>query len=162
MPLGSAELADLIDRYAGALRLWAGRICPNPEDAIQEAFCRLVTLEPAPDRPPAWLFRAVRNAALAQQRSQRRRRQRERSVAIPEHHEPDPAIGMIADETLQAVAQIEESLREVLVARIWGELTFDEIADMCNVSPVTAFRRYREALEAVRSKLGARCLNGKN
>ena len=159
MPLGSVELADLIDRLAAPLRVWASRVCASPEDAVQEALCRLVTLEPAPLRPSAWLYRAVRNAALGQQRAQRRRRLREQVVSTAEQHEPDPALGMISNEVLRAVDQLEDSLRDVLVARIWGELTLDEIAELCGVSRVTAFRRYRQALEEVRSRLGVQCLS---
>jgi len=43
--------------------------------------------------------------------------------------------------------------REVVIARIWGGLTFDEIAALTGDSRTTVFRRYGEALEVLREKL---------
>lgn len=48
---------------------------------------------------------------------------------------------------------LEDGLREVLVARIWGELPFEEIGNLCGISTATAFRRYEAALKAMREKL---------
>ena len=36
--------------------------------------------------------------------------------------------------------------REIVVARIWGDLPFDEIAELVDVSTSTAHRRYQKAL----------------
>jgi RNA polymerase sigma-70 factor (ECF subfamily) len=84
MPLSAIQLAELIDNHAAALRLWAGRCCPHPDDAVQDAFCRLVTQDPLPDRPVAWLYRAVRNAAISQSRAEGRRRRHELQASILE------------------------------------------------------------------------------
>jgi RNA polymerase sigma-70 factor (ECF subfamily) len=43
--------------------------------------------------------------------------------------------------------------REVVVARIWGGLTFDEIAALVGEPRTTVYRRYGEALEVLREKL---------
>jgi len=159
MPLEPAELADLIDRHASALRLWAGRRCDSPEDVVQEAFCRLAVLEPPPRRAAAWLYAAVRNLAVSQVRAHVQRRRRERQTSSPERHESDPAAGLMNDELVREVERLEDSLREVLVARIWGNLTLEEIGSLCGISAATAFRRYEAALEQIRKQIGVQCLN---
>ncbi|MGQ0635382.1 MAG: RNA polymerase sigma factor [Planctomycetaceae bacterium] len=159
MPLSPAELAALIDRHAAPLRLWAGRATRSSEDAVQEAFCRLATLDPPPDRPAAWLYRAVRNVALAQARSEGRRRARERQASAEEAYARDPAERLFGAEAVAALAELDEALQRVLVARIWGELTLEEIAELCNISATTAFRHYRAALVQLRKKLGLPCLD---
>ena len=60
----AARLAELIDAHAAALTLLARTYCAHPEDAVQAAFGRLVQRRAEPDDPAAWLFRAVRNAAM--------------------------------------------------------------------------------------------------
>jgi len=43
--------------------------------------------------------------------------------------------------------------REIVIPRIWGGLTFDEIAALTGDSRTTVHRRYGEALETLREKL---------
>ena len=50
--------------------------------------------------------------------------------------------------------------REVLVLKIWGELTFEEIARQLGVPPNTAASRYRYALAALRRELIAADCHG--
>lgn len=156
MPIDVLLLSKLIERHGASLQLWVRSCCDSPEDAVQEAFTRLATQDPVPDNPVAWLFRVSRNVAIKRRQSDRRRRDRELATAQAEvvTARPDPL--EVAD--LQAaVAALADELREVLVARIWGQLTLEEIGQMCGISTATAFRRYREALEALRVKIEPPC-----
>jgi RNA polymerase sigma-70 factor, ECF subfamily len=45
-----------------------------------------------------------------------------------------------------ALRVLPEEQREVVVLRIWGQLTFDEIAGVVDISPNTAASRYRYGL----------------
>lgn len=156
MPIDVLLLSKLIERHGASLQLWVRSCCDSPEDAVQEAFTRLATQDPVPDNPVAWLFRVSRNVAIKRRLSDRRRRDRELAIAQSEvvAARPDPL--EVAD--LQAaVAALADELREVLVARIWGQLTLEEIGQMCGVSTATAFRRYREALDALRVKIEPPC-----
>jgi RNA polymerase sigma-70 factor (ECF subfamily) len=49
----------------------------------------------------------------------------------------------------------------VLVARVWGQLSLEEVARLCGVSTATAFRRYEAALKTLRAKLETKCENRK-
>ena len=69
--------------------------------------------------------------------------------------DPQVAIGH-AEETarlLAAVTLLPDKQREVLVLRVYGELTFREISDSLQISINTAQSRYRYALAALRRRL---------
>jgi RNA polymerase sigma factor (sigma-70 family) len=159
MPVDAEQLAELIETQAGALRLWVRRVCLSGEDVVQEAFCRLACQEPPPDKPVAWLYRVCRNLAQKQRHSDERRRAREKLRARPDIASFDPGHDLEIAETLAAVEQLDDELREVLVARIWGQLSFEELGKLCGVSTATAFRRYEAALKALQAKLLSKCEN---
>jgi RNA polymerase sigma-70 factor (ECF subfamily) len=52
-----------------------------------------------------------------------------------------------------AVRELPIEQREVLTLKIWGELTFQQIATMTDESPNTVASRYRLALAALRQHL---------
>jgi RNA polymerase sigma-70 factor (ECF subfamily) len=60
----------------------------------------------------------------------------------------------------EALERIPAAQREVLVLKIWGELTFDQIGHELGVSPNTAGSRYRYALAALRQQLTAADCHG--
>ncbi len=157
MPLSADELAALIERHAVALSIWIGRRCPGTDDVVQEAFCRLAVEDPPPERAVAWLYRVARNLADNQRLAARRRRNREQRAALAEAVDDDPLDRLIADEVLASVLRLDDPLREVVTARIWGQLTFEEIGTLCGISTATASRRYRDALEQLHRLLGASC-----
>jgi len=126
---------------------------------VQEAFCRLAVQEPPPENPVAWLYRVCRNLAERQRLGDKRRRERERATCRVEAVPTSEADPLEIAETLAAVEELEDELREVLVARVWGQLSLEEVARLCGVSTATAFRRYEAALKALRAKLETKCEN---
>lgn len=74
---GASLVGALFDLHARALVLYAGQLCEDPNDVVQQAFLQLAGQRPAPPNPVAWLYRAVRNGALTAARATRRRRRRE-------------------------------------------------------------------------------------
>ena len=146
----------MIDSQAAALELWCGSRCRAAEDVVQEAFCRLAALEPPPDNPVGWLYRVCRNLAEKQRLTDDRRRRRERTKAEQAAIASAAADPLELAETLAAVERLDAELREVFVARIWGQLSLAEIGQLCGISAATAHRRYRSALETLRSLLAAR------
>ena len=159
MPIDAAQLANLIESQAASLQLWVRSRCASCEDVVQEAFCQLAMQEPPPDNATAWRYRVCRNLAEKQRLSDERRRKREHACAqlkVPTKDQTDPIEMM---ETVAAVEELADELREVLVARVWGQLTLEEVAKLCGVSTATAFRRYEAALKALRSKRESNCEN---
>jgi RNA polymerase sigma-70 factor (ECF subfamily) len=154
MPLPAQQLAELIETQAAALRLWIRSRTSCGDDVVQEAFCRLAVEEPPPANAVAWLYRVCRNLAERDRLSNHRRRVREARTA-PTEAQSGAVDPLELAETLAAVEQLEEPLREILVARIWGKLSWEEIGQLSDVAPATAFRRYQAALAALRIKLDA-------
>ena len=52
-----------------------------------------------------------------------------------------------------AVMQLPPDLREVLVLRLWGDLSFPAIARLTNVPCATSTSRYRYAIQRLRAHL---------
>lgn len=124
---------------------------------MQEAFCKLARQEPSPDNPVAWLYRVCRNLAEKQRTSDKRRRRREQQWAQAKVSASNLADDTNLAETLAAVESLEEELREVLVARLWGRLSLEEVGKLYGVSTATAFRRYQAALESLRNRMAPHC-----
>jgi RNA polymerase sigma-70 factor (ECF subfamily) len=151
------HLAELIDRHGPALVLYARQWCAVPEDVVQDAFLKLIALGPQPDDPAAWLYRVVRNRALDAAKTDRRRQKRE-AAARPDAWFVEPEIdGLDADRAVAALERLPPELRETVVARLWGGLTFDQIAAASGCSASSAFRRYEAGIAALRESLGVSC-----
>jgi RNA polymerase sigma-70 factor (ECF subfamily) len=154
------DLGRLVGRHAAALVLYARQWCAAPEDVVQEAFLKLVAQRPPPDDPVAWLFRVVRNGALDAARSQRRRQRHEAVAAAraPAWFAAD-ADTVGAEEAAAALRALPLEEREVIVAHLWGGLTFEQIAGVAGCSSSTAHRRYVAGLTALRERLQVPCPN---
>jgi RNA polymerase sigma-70 factor (ECF subfamily) len=149
-------MAKLIDGHAATLRLYARQWCLTPEDAVQDAFCKLVKTT-QPDDPVAWLYITVKHAAIDRGISERRRAKREECSARPEPWFEEAGAGLDADAAVVALTQLPDELREVIVAKLWGGLTFDQIGQALGCSVSTAFRRYESGLSVLRTLLGEPC-----
>src|SRR5262249_57670677 len=88
--IGPEILGRLFDEHAAALVLFARPWCDAPEDVVQDAFIALARQDPAPDRLVAWLYRVVRNGAIAAARRARRRRGPEHRAAQRDLPPPAP------------------------------------------------------------------------
>lgn len=152
------ELADLIDRHSPALVLFARQRCDTPEDVVQEAYCALASLRSPPDDPAAWLFRTVRNRSLDVGKADRRRKRREAAVGGSAAWFVEPRVsGLEAAEAVEALHALPDDLREVIVLRLWSDLTLEQIAAAVGCSVSTAHRRYETGLSALRARLGESC-----
>lgn len=124
-----AQLARLVDTHAAALVLAARQWCAEPEDVVQEAFIKLVRQRAPPDDCVAWLYRVVRNGAIDAGKIARRRARRESSVARPERWFVEDGIdGLDTETAVAALERLSGEWREVIVARYWGGLSFEQIA----------------------------------
>ena len=145
-----AQLAPKLLLFA---RQWV-QCQADAEDVVQTAFVKFWRHRPdANSEHYPLLYSAVRSSALDFVRTESRRERREQVVAIdPEEPFFDSAIDQHenSESIATALQQLPESQREVLVLRVWGELTFAEIATAVGDSINTVAARYRYALEALR------------
>jgi RNA polymerase sigma-70 factor (ECF subfamily) len=121
------------------------------EDIVQQVFARLLRGDIVVTTSPiAYLCQAVRNTVM------NHRRTRAREVALD--GEPSwleaPAGSLEAGLAVEAAVQrLPEEQREVVVLRVWGQLTFLEIAEALELSPNTVASRYRYGLTKLREIL---------
>ncbi len=151
------ELARLLAEHGAALVLYARQWTAAPEDVVQNALLELVTQSVRPARLVPWLYRVVRNGAISAERGERRRQRRETAVAARESWFDAGASRLDAAEAAATLSSLPVEIREVVVARIWGELTFSEIAELTGTSLSTAQRRYEQGLRELHSRLEKPC-----
>ncbi|MEX2091779.1 MAG: sigma-70 family RNA polymerase sigma factor [Pirellulales bacterium] len=162
--IGAKLLGRLLDQHGPALALYAAQWTDAADDCVQEALVELARQRQVPVNVRAWLFRVVKNRALNAARGARRRREREdraaqirlvagRSATI------DHLDILVVAEALESLEPIERGL---IVMRIWGGLTFGEIAETLASSTSSIHRQYQQALETLRQKLESPCTTNKS
>jgi RNA polymerase sigma-70 factor (ECF subfamily) len=139
----------------------------DAEDVLQDAMVRLWRSglvqkdENGVDQPSlAAAFTQIRRAAIDQARRNIRQANRDqRAVDLGEDQ-----TGVVwfessleSDERAQAIEEAMKKLpdyyREVLNLKIWGDLTFEQIAETLDIPMNTAASRYRYALQQLRRLL---------
>jgi RNA polymerase sigma-70 factor (ECF subfamily) len=156
MGIPRADIERLYDELGPALLAYARSIVRDAgeaEDALQEVFVKLMTRNPAlPREPRPYLFRAVRNTCL------NRRRATAREASGPDippmflETAGPPGLARDIEDALNALPQEQ---RQVVVLRVWAEMTFEEAAHVLEIPANTAASRYRYALEKLRQRFGA-------
>ena len=131
------------------------RSVADAEDIVQEAFVRFWRKQHC-IKNRALLFATVRSIALDLLRRDARRARREATALADAEQVTEPQFDSTS-ESQQALAAAVDRLpaeqREVLVMKIWNDLTFAEIATVLNISQNTAASRYRYALAALKKNL---------
>lgn len=153
--IGPELLGRLYDLHSAALVLYARQLCDPvaSEDVVHEAFLALARQRKAPLHPSAWLFRTVRNAAISANRGTSRRRRRETRSATPEAWFDSSDERLDAQNAAHALAQLDEETREIIVSRLWGGLSFEDVASLRGCSLATAHRRYHEGIARLQARL---------
>jgi RNA polymerase sigma-70 factor (ECF subfamily) len=125
------------------------------EDAVQEAFCRLFRLDRKPRHPKAYAFRAVMNAARDQlRRAPPARPELGDSIFDPAPGPPDLAEGRdLRRQIARELLGLSDGERETIVQRIYGGLTFREIARVREAPMGTVTTWYRRGLEKLKRRL---------
>src|SRR5438477_4661021 len=146
-----SELAPGLLLFA---RQWV-RSGADAEDIVQEAFVKFWRRNHRIDNR-ALLYTTVISIALDFIRPDKRRARREASVFANADSTVEPQFEW-EDEAQSALAAAVNCLphdqREVLVLKIWNELTFSEIASALGISQNTAASRYRYALANLKKSL---------
>lgn len=159
------EWENILEEKADALVLYARQWADchaDAEEAVQNGFVRFWKSRlydgKTREEMTALLYIAVKRSAQDLKRSAFRRAARETKAS-----EDVPVIGMFempeedkgdAGKIEEALSEIEPDQREVVVMKIWGDLTFKAIAANLGVSENTVASRYRYALDKLRKKLG--------
>ena len=151
-----------IQAHTAYLVLFARQWTPDhadAEDVVHEAFLKFWPMRHQADSPIALLCSCVKRTAQSWHRSNQRRRRREAHYSkdlplmMDTHHAETQEIRRIVSQSLTALS---EQQREVIVLRIWGNLSFPQIAAALEISTSAADARYRTALQQMKSFLKPR------
>ena len=149
---GPDQWTAWLDQHGAALvlfvRQWVASRA-DAEDVVQDAFVRFWRSRERVTEPTAYLYACAKTCALDWQRGRNRRTQREQINARPES-EP-MFVAEIEDRERRAAIEsaliaLPERQREVLIMKIWGGLSFPQIAAALESSADTVASRYRYAL----------------
>ena len=128
----------------------------DAEDVLQEVCFRLVRYKVRfrfIRNPSAYVFRIARNEAFRFLKGRKRNPERYHSVEDLAKVIQDNLTG-IENETMNQVAealtQIPDDQREVIILRFFEDLTLREIATVCDVSINTAASRFRYGMQKLR------------
>lgn len=156
------DWSDWLGKHGAALVLFARQWVGNradAEDVVQEAFLRFWRSRDRARDPAAYLFTCVKSSASQWWRSRRRRTHGEQRVARGQCvAEESSFIGPVEEAERRAMLEaamrtLPEVQREVLVLKIWGELSFPQIGVALGIPANTAASRYRYALDKLREVL---------
>lgn len=134
----------------------------DAEDLLQEAFIRIWRLYGhTGEVAPALVFQAIRRLAIDYARKDiRRQRREEKSEQLEAVQRPSfecfetPLEKQERQEELTAgIKQLSDKHQEVLILKVWGEMTFDEIGKTLGIPLHTAASRYRHALGSLKTIL---------
>ena len=135
--------------YRYAVMLLADRAAA--EDALHDTFVQLArALRRTPDAHVSFGYLAVtlRNTCYSALRRQRTRRgPNDVSLIEPAAPDANEEARMLIDDALK---RLPAEQREVVYLKVFEGMTFQEIADRCEISINTAGSRYRYAIEALR------------
>ena len=144
----------VLERSAG-LALYARQWldAASADDVVQEALTALLMQRTTPDDPIAWMYRAVRNAAIDHARAASRRSRREQVFAArrPEWFESRPNSAIDARVAEAALSELSDRDREIVVLRIWGDMGLAQIAQIMQLSVSTVHGRYVRSLSPIHS-----------
>jgi RNA polymerase sigma-70 factor (ECF subfamily) len=127
----------------------------DAEDIVQDAFVKFWRKQHSIENR-GLLFAAVRSIALDAIRRDARRARREINASADAEQFTTPDFATEDDEQralAAAVDRLPPDQREVLVMKIWNDLTFAEIGTALGISQNTAASRYRYALASLKKSL---------
>ena len=165
----TAAMDALLARWDAPVRRMLGRLsgqAADADDLRQEVFLRVVRA--AERYRPQWAFSTLLyRIVLSATRDAARRRKRQMPVRVDENCQPaaspTPAQQVEREEALRlvsaALAALPDELREPLVLRHYGELTFQQTAEVLGLPPSTVKSRVAAALGRLRGELRRYGLN---
>jgi len=148
-----------LDEHAPRLlayaRQWASSAAAA-EDIFQDAFVRFWRKRQSVRDPVTYLYRCVRTTAINWHRSHDRRQHHE-ACNRPDREPDSPGAAVEQSERQmciqRAVAELPADQREVIMMKIWGEMTFSRIGKVMSLPRSTAHATYRTAMNRLYEKL---------
>ena len=150
--------AEIVTRYQDFVYSTCLRTLDNPADAqdvAQECFLRLLRkADTVQASLGGWLHRCATDLSIDELRSRAARKNREEaSVQMNGHSNPDPTWHELAPHLDQAINELPDELRHVVVEHFLQRRTQADVAKELGVSKMTVSRRVDDAIGLLREKL---------
>lgn len=149
------ELAEIWDQHAERVLLITRAMGEPAEDAVQDAFVALACQSERPRDPLAWLIQVARNQLLQAYRAGVRRQKRESLVGAKnwfagDHIHVDRKLD--ASEVTAALLRMPSPEREIIVMHLWGEMTFETIAEIVELSRAATHRAFHHGIDLLKTE----------
>ena len=158
MKSSQRELERLYNEFSQQLFVCALAVTGSPdlaEDAVQDAFCRLLRHDRVPRNLKAYVFRSVRNAAVDLIRRDKPMRACTDDYIFNSSRNPREEAARIQFQRMvaQALRTLSEDERETIILHLYVELTYREIAELRSRSINTIVSWYQRGLVKLRACL---------
>ncbi len=151
------QLAQWYEAYGNELMLYARQWSPDQqaEDIIQDAFIKLLKQRRPPENIRAWLFCVVRNDSISNVRSMQQRQKADQKILKSEvaWFEPSSNDLIDANHAQNILQTLPSHLCDIVMLRIWGQMSLKEIAKIMDKSIPMIHKDYTKALEIIRKDL---------
>lgn len=127
----------------------------DAQDLVQDVFVRMICQKHAARDARAYVMRCLRNLAIDRHRQARRRPSEsplEGDGLAFIDAQPGTDDGM-REQIRTALSRVSAPRREVIVLKVYAELSFREIAEIIAIPPGTAASHYTRGLEELRALL---------
>ena len=156
MAIDSAQLEQLFREdhsvlYAAAMAITRNR--QMAEDAVHDALLAIAEMTGQPRDLRAYLFTAVRNKALLLTSRGRRQTGLGALEDFLDLSAVEPARQILLQQILQHIETMDSNPRQVLIMKLFADLTFEEIARVMNESGNTVASWYRRGLQQLQEQL---------
>lgn len=151
------EAMDMVMRmYGNRLHIHATGILHDPQEAydvVQDVFIKAMREQRLFDddfKIAAWLFRVTRNLCFNLSRDRRRREHLLTTTPVLRAEAPPDVAKLVVesesqDEMLEAIGQLTEDHRQILLLRYYEDKSYTEIADVLCIKLGTVMSRLSRA-----------------
>ena len=134
-----------------ALALSITKCRASAEDVIHDALLAVAETPNEPDNLLFYLFRTIRNKALHVNKSNYSHEQINESYLSCEQHEGEKKILM--DKVASLIEELNQEQQQVIIMKLFADLTFKEIAELTETSLNTIASQYRRGIKIIQEKL---------
>ena len=154
------EIAGLVARYGRLLYRVAFSITHDAglaEDVVQETLLKALTSMPSweGDTPIRWMRRVCRNQAINVMRQSWRNTESDWDAMISNHADTERVVENrhLVEATREALSRLDAESRTLIVMRETDELSYEEIAELMDMTPSAVKAKLYRARHAMKTHL---------